>query len=92
MTSAFKYAHSSASQWHDATQVCLTLLGEIPASANLGFIYVTDIFASDMRNILALVKEKTGIEQWVGSAGLVIVGKTRKVCSGNSPSMMAIAG
>lgn len=72
MTSAFKLAHSSAAQWHDATQICLTLLGEIPASANLGFIYVTDIFASDMQNILTLLKEKTGIEHWVGSAGLGI--------------------
>lgn len=72
MASAFKYAHSSAAQWHDATQICLTLLGAIPANANLGFIYVTDIFASDMRNILTLVKEKTGIEHWVGSAGLGI--------------------
>jgi small ligand-binding sensory domain FIST len=72
MTSVFKYAHASAAQWSEATQACLTQLGEIPRTANLGFIYVTDIFAGHMQEILARVKQSTGVEHWVGSAGLGI--------------------
>ena len=72
MASAFKYGHASAPHWHEAAQDCLSQLGDIPATANLGFIYVTDIFAAHMQEILATVKLATGVPHWVGSAGLGI--------------------
>lgn len=72
MTGGFRYGHSSAAQWGDAAQACLTQIGEVPATANLGFIYVTDILSGHMQEILTRVKNATGIEHWVGSAGLGI--------------------
>lgn len=72
MASTFKYGHSAAAQWRDATQACLSQMGEIPATANLGFIYVTDILAAHMQEILSLLKETTGVIHWVGSTGLGI--------------------
>ena len=70
MGSPFKYGHASAPNWTDATQSCLAQLGGIPEAANLGFIYVTDMFAGNMQEILATVKLATGISRWVGSTGI----------------------
>lgn len=57
-------------KWRDATQQCITQLGEIPATANLGFIYVTDLLSGHMQDILTLLKESTGVLHWVGSTGI----------------------
>ena len=72
MAGLFKYGHSAASQWRDATQACLAQMGEIPATANLGFLYVTDILAVHLQDILSMLKEATGVPHWVGSTGLGI--------------------
>ena len=72
MSSAFKYGHSNAPQWTEAAQACLSQMGEIPAVANLGFIYVTDQLANRMPDILEFVKTATGIAHWVGTAGIGI--------------------
>lgn len=72
MAGLFKYGHSAASQWSDAAQACLAQMGEIPATANLGFLYVTDILAVHLQDILSMVKEATGVTHWVGSTGLGI--------------------
>lgn len=72
MTAKFKYGHATSPQWHEATQLCLTQLGDIPATANLGFLYVTDLLSGHLQDILIMLKTATGIEHWVGSAGLGI--------------------
>lgn len=74
MSGFFKYGHSAASQWREATQACLSQLGEIPPTANLGFIYVTDRLAGQMHDILSMLKQATGVTHWVGSTGLGICG------------------
>ena len=45
-------------------------MGAIPAGVNLGFVYVTDVVAEDFSSILTYLRQKTGIEHWVGSVGL----------------------
>ena len=72
MAGIFKYGHSAASQWREATQACLSQMGEIPATTNLGFIYVTDRLAGQMQDILSMVKQATGVAHWVGSTGIGI--------------------
>ena len=72
MSGFFKYGHSAASQWREATQACLSQMGEVPAAANLGFIYVTDRLAGQMQDILSMLKQATGVTHWVGSSGLGI--------------------
>lgn len=72
MPGYFKYGHSAASQWREAIQACLSQLGGVPATANLGFIYVTDRLAEQMQDILSMLKQATGVTHWVGSAGLGI--------------------
>lgn len=66
----FKFAHASASRWQDATRACLIQLGERTSLANLGFLYVTDLFSDSLPDILNFFKKYTGIPHWVGSVGV----------------------
>lgn len=72
MAELFKYGHATATQWREATQACLSQMGEIPATANLGFIYVTDLLSAHMQDIVNMAKEATGVAHWVGSSGIGI--------------------
>jgi len=48
MTTPFKFAHAAHPDWADAAQDCMAQLGAIPAAATLGFLYVSDAFASEL--------------------------------------------
>ncbi len=74
---AFKAARSAAEHWAHAAKMCADALAPLPAGANLGFVYATDAFADDFGSILAYLRQKTGIEHWVGSIGIGI-------CAGDS--------
>lgn len=45
-------------------------LGDVTATANLGFLYATDASAPMLADILAGLKTATGITHWTGSVGL----------------------
>lgn len=66
----FHYGHATAAEWREAVQLCLAQLGLEPA--NLGFLYVTDMLADHMDDILTLFRQATGIQHWVGSVGIGI--------------------
>ena len=65
----FRVAHGTAPDWQQAANLCLAQLGNIPAEANLGFLYVTDHLAAQLPEILGFLKEQTDILHWVGSVG-----------------------
>ncbi len=60
------------SDWASCAKACLDDLGELPPGANLGFLYATDILADDLSSLLAFLRGKTGVKDWVGSVGLGI--------------------
>jgi small ligand-binding sensory domain FIST len=66
----FRVAHAAAPDWRQAANTCLAQLGDIPAEASLGFLYVTDHLAGDLPAILNFFKEQTDIVHWVGSVGV----------------------
>jgi len=66
----FRVAHAAAPDWRLAANTCLAQLGDIPAEASLGFLYVTDHLAGDLPAILNFFKEQTDIVNWVGSVGV----------------------
>ena len=66
----FRTAHAAAEDWAHAVKECVDLLGPVPAGANLGFVYATDVVAEDFSSILTYLRQKTGIENWVGTIGL----------------------
>ncbi len=70
----FKAAHASAEDWAHAAQGCVDVLGKMPEGANLGFLYVTDVLADDVANIVAYLRQHTGVEHWVGSVGIGVCG------------------
>jgi len=74
----FLLGHTQASQWQDAVAACLQQLGHIPASANLGFVYVTDVFADELADILDRLRKLTGIEHWTGTVGIGICATNRE--------------
>ncbi len=65
----FKAAHAQNTDWQSALEECLRGLDNNP-EANLGFVYVTDVIAPYLTPILEILKKETGIDKWVGSAGL----------------------
>lgn len=66
----FRVAHATAPDWRQAANTCLAQIGDVPAEANLGFLYVTDLLAGDLPDILGFFKEHTDIPHWVGSIGV----------------------
>jgi len=70
MTTPFKYAHATHPDWTAAAQDCMAQLGAIPAAATLGFLYLSDDFASEAAAILAFFKSATGVPHWVGTVGV----------------------
>jgi small ligand-binding sensory domain FIST len=74
MKPPFKSAHAAHPDWVDAAQACMAHLGAIPASATLGFLYVSDAFAGEVDAILAYFRGATGVAHWTGSVGVGVCG------------------
>lgn len=70
MTTPFKFAQAEHADWTRAAQACMNQLGAIPASATLGFLYVSDAFAGELDAILAFFKSATAVPHWTGSVGV----------------------
>lgn len=68
----FLLAHSAHANASSALEECLAQLGDIPATASLGFLYVTDAHAAQLNFILHNLKSRTPLSHWVGSVGLGI--------------------
>lgn len=68
--SAFALAHAASPHWRIAAAECLEQLGEISPRANVGFVYLTDVYASRTQEVLELLRMRTGVDHWVGTVGL----------------------
>lgn len=68
----FRFGHAAAHDWRTAATACLAQIGEIPATATLGFLYLTDLLAEHADDLLAYLREETGVVDWVGTQGLGI--------------------
>lgn len=68
--SPFRYAHSGHGQWMEAAEACLRGLQPVPVAANLGFVYVTDLYANRLLDIVDYLRAHSGVAHWVGSVGI----------------------
>ena len=68
----FLYAHAEAARWQEAVDRAVAALGAVPATASLGFVYVTDHFAAHFRAIVARLRAFSEAVSWVGTVGVGI--------------------
>ena len=71
---AFKAASAAAEDWARTAKACVEALGEPPEGANFGLLYATAELAGDLGSILTFLRERTRIEDWVGTVGLGVAG------------------
>jgi len=69
--SSFAFGHAAGATWQDCISACVQQLGR-PARG-LGFVYFTDALVSHAPAILDALRDKTGVENWVGSVGLGVL-------------------
>ncbi|HET6621234.1 MAG TPA: FIST N-terminal domain-containing protein [Dongiaceae bacterium] len=76
----FRAGHAAGSDWRQAVDACLeelmrTSAGARPSSGKtLGFLYMTDVIADQAAEVLSLLRRETGVEHWIGSTGMGILG------------------
>jgi small ligand-binding sensory domain FIST len=80
MTAAtFKAACATGSDWRAILGQCLPDLGARPSGANLGLLYVTAPLAPYLGDLLADLRSKTEIDDWVGTVGTGICFTGREI-------------
>lgn len=88
MTPVFRFAHAAGADWQAVAHTCLTQLAGPPAS--LGFLYVTDLLADHVGDILEFFRQRTGAAHWVGTVGLGICASGREYL--DEPAMAIMLG
>jgi small ligand-binding sensory domain FIST len=73
-TEPFLSAHASAPVWRDAAAKIILALQPVTAAHRLGFLYVSDHFAEDMKDISVFLRQTTGVPHWVGTVGFGVCG------------------
>jgi len=68
----FLLAQSHLIDWQLALDECLQQLDDLPAEVSLGFLYITDSFASHLGDLLRTLRDRTPVAHWVGTVGMAI--------------------
>ncbi len=74
----FLHAYACDADATSLVRQCLAQLGPIPASATLGFLYVTERLGSELPRILILLRQAAPQLHWLGSVGMGIIGGGRE--------------
>jgi small ligand-binding sensory domain FIST len=78
MSTLFRHGHATHPDWRMATELALAQVDGQARDArhcarpNLGFAYVTPALAGRFDDIAALLRERTGLADWVGTVGHAI--------------------
>ena len=89
-TQTFRSGHASDADWETLTASCLSQIGNIPAGANLGFVYVSDTLDEDLPLIADRLREDTGVDHWVGTVGFGVMVGGREYF--DTPAMVVLVG
>lgn len=84
----FRCGHAGGADWREAADACLAQLGN--GSASLGFLYVTDMLADHVGEILGHFKSRTGIPHWVGTVGIGVCATAREYL--DEPAIVVLVG
>jgi small ligand-binding sensory domain FIST len=80
----FRAAHGRGTDWNAACARCLEQLSEVPAGANLGFVYASDPLAEALDLIVARLRAATGVSDWVGTGGAAVCASGREEFQGGA--------
>jgi len=89
-TQTFRVGHAADADWETLVASVLRQIGDVPAGANIGFVYVTDTLDSDLPLIAEKLKEATGVENWVGTIGFGVMVAAREYFE--TPALVAMLG
>jgi len=70
----FRAGHASDAHWRAAVDACLMQIRPVPKGANLGFAYVSDRYHGDAPALIDYLRAQTGIDHWVGSSAVGVIG------------------
>ena len=88
--SRFRLGHAANGEWASMARSCLAQMGELPAQANIGFVYVTDHIDDDLPCVVDMLREQTGVEHWIGTIGMGVMGGGKEYFS--RPAIVTMAG
>lgn len=89
----FASAAASGTDWRDTSKTVLEKLESVrmsPNSFNLGFLYIADHMADDAVSIVNLFRSVLGVEHWVGSVGMGVLGAREAFV--DEPAIAAMVG
>ena len=78
MSARFAAAHAAGADWRALVEDCARQLSGAVAKPTLGFVYATDAFAAEFDAIVAALRERTGLADWVGTVGYGVVAGDRE--------------
>lgn len=88
----FRHAFAAGGHWAHCVAACVRALPEAheaaPVHEPLGFVYATAPLAPDLAAILSVLREATGVAQWVGGVGAGICATGREVHGAPALSVM----
>ena len=71
-SASFLLGHAQSPDWNKAAEQCLQQIGYVPPEANIGFLYLTDLYADLTQLIVDHLRKETGVPHWVGTVGIGI--------------------
>jgi small ligand-binding sensory domain FIST len=83
-------AQSTEAHWGLAAKSALEGLGNLPAGANLGLVYVTEVLADHLSSIVTFLRETTRLDCWLGAAGHGVIGPEGEIHEG--PGLVLMVG
>ncbi len=84
----FRHAHARGKDWREAARSVVSQLAG--ASGTLGFLYVTDLVAGELPDILSMCRKATAVPHWVGTVGLGVCATGQEYL--DEPAIAAMVG
>lgn len=68
---SFRFAHAHGADWRVCVAACAEQLGSI--GTGLGFMYFTEPLMPHAGELLAALRERTGVRDWIGTVGIGVL-------------------
>ncbi len=86
--SVFACGHATAPTWQEAVRSVAAQLGDRDDD-DMGFVYVTDHVAGNLRDIVAFLAAATGLDNWCGTVGIGVCSSSAEYF--DKPAIVAMA-